>query len=328
MTKITSALLSTTRSSTPAGTSMPSAANAKIPMKKQPTIKLLKLLTVLFRIVWRHPSLLLISLIVGLGGYAYEVKIARPALLYQGEPRALSAKNTDTWFRIFRNHGFILGYSDLRGNPLWVEYALTPAAENGPSLKRPSRFETDWRSINRVSHDSYQKSGYDRGHMAPNYAISRLYGKQGQADSFLMSNITPQKPNLNQKLWQRLEEAEIDHFAKSFGKVWVITGPIFSGTVERLASDWTVEIPDAFYKIYITEAAPTAKPVALAFLVPQTVNGKESLAQFVTSIDAIETQTGLDFFAGLDDRIENALEAKIDDQPWHLQAVSRLPSRY
>lgn len=297
-------------------------------MRKRQTINRLNVLAGLFRIVRRHPSLLLLSLTLGLGYYAYEVRIARPALLYQGEPHVLSATNTDTWFRIFRNHGFILGYSDLRGNPLWVEYVLTPAPENGHSLKRPRRFETDWRSINRVSHDSYQKSGYDRGHMAPNYAISHLYGKQGQADSFLMSNITPQKPNLNQKLWQRLEEAEIDTFARSFGKVWVITGPIFSGTVERLTSDWTVEIPDAFYKIYITEATPTTNPIALGFLVPQTVNGKEPLAQFVTNIDTIEAQTGLDFFADLDDSIENTLEAAIDEQPWHLQAISRLPSRY
>ncbi|MDP2902437.1 MAG: DNA/RNA non-specific endonuclease [Methylovulum sp.] len=297
-------------------------------MKKQQSIIWLKLLLGLFHFVRKHPVLLLVIATLGLGGYAYEIKLARPALLYQGEPQALSPTNSDTWFRIFRNHGFILGYSDLRGNPLWVEYALTPDAASKPSLKRPSRFETDWRSINRVSHDSYKKSGYDRGHMAPNYAISHLYGKQGQADSFLMSNITPQKPNLNQKLWQRLEEVEINTFAKLFGKVWVITGPVFKGSIERLESDWTVEIPDAFYKIYLTEFTPATKPVALGFLVPQTVNGKEPLTQFVTSIDAIEAQTGLDFFADLDDSIEKNLEAVIDGQPWHLQSVSRLPSRY
>jgi endonuclease G len=295
--------------------------------KKSSSLSLLKLLPGLFRLSCKHPVLLLIVLGLGLGGYGYEVKVARPALLYQGAPQSLDAKNSDTWFRILRNHGFILGYSDLRGNPLWVEYALTPEA-NTPSLKRPNRFETDWRSINRVSHDSYQNSGYDRGHMAPNYAISHLYGRAGQADSFLMTNITPQKPKLNQQLWQHLEETEIKHFAQNFGKVWVITGPIFSGKVERLSSDWRVEIPDAFYKIYITEAAPGKPPVALAFLVAQTVNGKESLAQFVTSIDNIEMQTGIDFFAELDDRIEAHLEAAIEPMPWNLQAVSKLPPHH
>lgn len=291
--------------------------------KKNSLLGPLTLLPRLFRLGRKHPVLLLVIFGLGLGGYGYEVKIARPVLLYQGAPQAIDAKNIDTWFRILRNHGFILGYSDLRGNPLWVQYALTPETNNAPSLKRPSRFETDWRGINRVSHDSYQKSGYDRGHMAPNYAISHLYGREGQADSFLMTNITPQKPKLNQQLWQRLEEMEIKYFAKNQGKIWVITGPVFSGTVERLSSDWTVEIPDAFYKIYITEAAPGNTPLALGFLIPQTVNGKEPLEQFVTSIDHIEAQTGLDFFSQLDDRTEAALEAAVKPQSWGLQVINK-----
>lgn len=288
---------------------------------------LLRLLLGLFRLSRKHPVLLLIVAGLSLGGYGYEVKIARPSLLYQGVPQSRNAKDFNTWFRILRNHGFILGYSDLRGNPLWVEYALT-SAENTPSLKRPNRFETDWRSINRISHDSYKKSGYDRGHMAPNYAMSHLYGREGQADSFLMTNITPQKAKLNQQLWQHLEETEIKHFAKRFGKVWVITGPVFSGTVERLSSDWTVEIPDAFFKIYVTEAVPGKPPMALAFLVPQTVDGHEPLAQFITSIDNIEMQTGIDFFADLDDRIEARVEGAIEPQLWNLQAANKLLSRY
>lgn len=292
---------------------------------------MLKLLIGLFRFSRRHPVLLLIIGGLGFGGYSYEVKVARPALLYQGAPQARDGKNIDTWFRILRNHGFILGYSDLRGNPLWVEYALTDGAENTPSLKRPGHFETDWRSINRISHESYRQtrsersrhSAYDRGHMAPNYAMSHLYGKEGQADSFLMTNISPQKAKLNQQVWQRLEETEIKHFAKLFGKLWVLTGPVFTGTVERLPSDWRVEVPDAFYKIYITEAAPGKPSIALAFLIPQSVSGKELLAQFVTSIDNIEAKTGLDFFAPLDDRIEAALEAAVLPQPWKLQAAAK-----
>ncbi len=297
-------------------------------MSRRPPLNGFKLIFGLLRLIFRHPSLLLLGLLIGAGDYAYESQIARPALLYQGEPHAIAWQNPDTWFRVLRNHGFIIGYSDLRGNPLWVEYALTPVPDNAPNLKRPNRFTTDWRSFNRISHDSYSRSGYDRGHMAPNYAISHLYGKQGQADSFLLTNITPQKKNLNQKLWERLEDAEINHFARTFGKIWVVTGPIFSGTVERLYSDWKVEIPDAFYKIYITDTAPPGQPQALAFLVPQTVNGKEPLAQFVTSIDTIEAQTGLDFFADLDDGVENALEATVDGLPWNLQKANTIPPRY
>ena len=75
----------------------------------------------LLRLLCRYPKLFLLGMLL-LGGcnYVYEVKVARPPLLYQGEPKATQA-GSGTWFRVLRNHGFILGYSDLRGNPLWVD---------------------------------------------------------------------------------------------------------------------------------------------------------------------------------------------------------------
>lgn len=279
----------------------------------------MKTLLALLRLIRRFPLLSLLVLILSVSGYIYQ---SRHNLLYQGEPKAMSW-GMNTWFRTFRNHGFIVGYSDIRGNPLWVEYALNPIDESIPSLPRPSKFTKDWRAINRIDHDSYTKSGYDRGHNAPNYAMSHLYGKAGQGDSFLMTNISPQKPRLNQQFWRRLEEVEIKQFTKLADKVWVITGPVFTGSTERLLSSWRVEIPDAFYKMYITEAKPNQPSKVLAFLVPQTVKGNEPLSQFVTSIDNIEAQTGLDFFSDLDDVIENQLEASVEPRAWNLQAVSK-----
>ncbi len=282
-----------------------------------------------FRFIQAYPRVIMPILTLLLCGYGYEMLVARPALMYQGEPKAISALNTNSWFRVLRNNGFIVGYSDLRGNPLWVEYALTPVTDNAPHLKRPSRFQTDWRGLNRVSHDDYTKSGFDRGHNAPNHAMSTLYGKYGQADSFLMTNISPQRPKLNQQIWQRLEEAELSFFAKNFGKVWVITGPIFGNNSERISSSlWHIDIPKAFYKIYITEESDSKPAFALAFIIPQTVTGKEPLSQFVTTIDTVEAQTGLDFLSDFDDKTENHLEGTIETVPWNLNAINKIPSRY
>jgi endonuclease G len=289
--------------------------------------KIISFVIAFFRVIEKYPRVVLPVITFVICGYGYEVFIARPALLYQGTPQLISATNMNTWFRIFRNNGFILGYSDLRGNPLWVEYALTPVDENMPHLKRPNHFQTDWRSINRVDHEDYTKSGYDRGHNAPNHAISMLYGRYGQADSFLMTNVSPQKPKLNQQVWQRLEEMELSFFAKNFGKVWVITGPIFSDNSERMPSSWRVTIPRAFYKIYVTEETDSKPAFALAFVVPQTVSGKEQLSSFITTIDAIEVQTGLDFLADFDDKIEAHLEGVLEVAPWNLNAISKLPVR-
>jgi len=296
-------------------------------MARKKQTKIAALIYMLFKRVLRHPLVGLFLFIALRGWYAYEVQIARPAQVYMGVPKSQQWLQPTTWVRIFRNPNFMLGYSDLRGNPLWVSYQLAPVAEDAPHYKRPSTFKVDSRSINQVTHQDYTGSGYDRGHMAPNYAISSLYGKEAQLNTFLMSNITPQRPRLNQKLWQRLEAVEVKHFTKLNNRVWVLTGPVFSGDVERLKSGSNVEIPDAFYKIYALSKAD-GKIQMLAFLMPQKVKGNESLSRYVTSVDEVEAQTGLDFFSDLDDALEEVVEAAIDPDAWALKRVANLKSRY
>ncbi len=267
---------------------------------------------------------ILLACILGVVFYIQELFV-RDNYTYQGVPKS-QHWDSIALARVFRNQGFMLAYSELHKNPLWVTYHLEPIT-NKKYLKRPSHFRIDNRSIARVSHDDYTGSGYDRGHMAPNYAISNLYGKTGQRDSFLMSNITPQTPNLNQKLWQRLEEVEANYFATWFKSVWVITGPIFDKSPKTLKSG--VKIPSAFYKVYAMPAqSKQDTPKMLAFIMPQKVKGNERLDKFVVSVDEVETKTGLDFFHKLDDKLENSLEAKIDTKSWRLSEVANIPGRY
>ncbi|TDX28092.1 endonuclease G [Modicisalibacter xianhensis] len=227
--------------------------------------------------------------------------------------------------RVLRNESVLIGWSDVRVNPLWVSYRLhhVDDASIGP---RPD-FQRDWRTLWPIAPDSYFGSGYDRGHLAPNYAIARVHGTDAQRDTFLMSNVSPQRPDLNRRLWQRLEEVVIDHFVPRFGVVQIITGPVFP-------ADWLgnafhrvglVEVPQAFYKIVVV---PGEQPRALAFLMPQTVQGNEPLDRFLVSIDEIEARTGLNFFPLLPDNIEDMLESGIRPEGWALDKVVRLPSRY
>ncbi len=256
------------------------------------------------RLAWWITALLLM---VGFGlDYVHEVNTARPAMTWMGMPQ--SQGGAFTWTRVFRNPGFMLGWSDLRGNALWVTYRLTATPTDGRGLRRPERFSADWRAFGLVDHDSYTRSGYDRGHLAPNHAIARLYGRDAQLATFRMTNISPQRSDLNQRVWQRLEQYEFDQLTARYGEVWVTTGPVFTGARERLRSEPLVEIPDAFYKLYaLTYADGT--PRLYAFLVPQTVRGHEPLARFVVSVDHIEALTGLDFFHALEDPLEDRLEA-------------------
>lgn len=266
------------------------------------------------RLALRYPRLLIFLLAVSGLLYAYEVIVARPKMAYMGLPAAQSFSPL-TWTRVLRNDGYMAGYSELRGNPLWVAYRVSRIAPGAPRYKRPRNFSPDWRSLTHISSGDYTRSGFDRGHMAPNYVISRLYGKNAQLETFLMTNIVPQKAELNQKVWQKLEAWETDRFTRRFREVWVYTGPLFDGDIRRMSSTWRVEIPDAFYKIY-AGIDTSGRPHLLAFLIPQSVRGNENPARFVTTVDRIEALSGFDFFPELDDLLEKRLESEVAMAGW------------
>jgi len=269
----------------------------------------------------------LVLALLGSTAWYFLEQNSRNSFIYGGMPERMES-GWRHWYRVLRNDGFMVGYSDLRMNPLWATYWLQEltAEQKRQSYKRPGQFSEDWRTIWRVSHQDYTRSGYDRGHLAPNYAISRLYGKRAQTETFLMTNIVPQKPNLNRKVWQRLEEAAVDHFTGRFARIAVITGPVFDEETERLDS-W-VEVPDAFYKIFVGLNRKGEPESMLAFLMPQDVRGSEPLTKFVVSVDQVEEVTGLNFFSRLPEELEVRLEAMKDGRPWRLSQVARIPSRY
>lgn len=268
------------------------------------------LLTLLFK----NPKLFLVALLLGGLSYSYECFIARDTMSFAGIPTARGSF-IQTSTRIFRNRAYMVGYSDLKGNPLWVVYKLTASDENAHHLNRPDSFSSDWRNFGFITSGDYTNSGYDRGHMAPNHAIALLYGKEAQQETFLMTNITPQKPSLNQKLWQHLEEIELETFAPKFKELWVYTGPLFDAKTVRLKSSHWVEIPDAFYKIYIGIKA-NGEIRTLSLIIPQNAKSNEGFEKYVVSIDEVEHRSGFDFLHQLDDDIEDRLESTIELQNW------------
>lgn len=272
----------------------------------------------------RRFAVTLVFVLVGSGLWYAQEREYRDQLSWMGVPTWENLTPLSV-HRVLRNDGFLLGWSDVRVNPLWVSYLLheveTPRV--GP---RPG-FRQDWRTLWPIAADSYLGSGYDRGHLAPNYAIATVHGRQAQQQTFRMSNISPQRPDLNRRLWQRLEEVVIDHFVPRFGVVQVITGPIFP---ERFLDNVTrrvglVEIPEAFYKILVV---PAERPMALAFIMPQEASGDEPLDDYLVTIDEIEARTGLDFLPRLPEEVERVLEGEVAAEGWDLDEVARLPARY
>lgn len=272
----------------------------------------------------RHATLWFLVLVLGMAGFAWFQARAAEGRIAGGAPEAVSY-DPDHWLHVLNYPCHSLGYSEWRGNPLWVAYRIRPA-EKRQGLGR-ERFETDPRTLRRVSFQDYTGSGYDRGHLAPSHAIGQLCGKNAQRATYRMSNITPQRPNLNRKLWERLEEVELDTFTARLGEIQVIAGPIFADKNRELRTG--IDIPIAFYKIYYQPRQGSRPARALALRMPQDVSGYEPLSDFVTSIDAIESETGLDFFPHTDDPRQPALEATAGVDPaFGLASVARLPPRY
>ncbi|SDJ50310.1 DNA/RNA non-specific endonuclease [Billgrantia gudaonensis] len=272
----------------------------------------------------RRFAVTLLFVLVGSGLWYSQERAYRDSLSWMGVP-TWERLSPLTLHRVLRNDGFLVGWSDVRVNPLWVSYWLHEV--DGVSIGARPGFRRDWRTLWPVAPDSYFGSGYDRGHLAPNYAIAAVHGAGAQHDTFLMSNLTPQRPDLNRRLWQRLEEVVIDHFVPRFAAVQVITGPVFAerfldGVRRRVG---LVEVPEAFYKIIVVPAETSR---VLAFLMPQDVQGDEPLDDFLVSVDVIAARTGLDFFPQLPESAAGSLEGEVVTDGWALESVSRLPGRF
>lgn len=236
---------------------------------------------------------------------------------WAGEPRSREP------VQVLHNPGFEVGYSAGRRQPLWVAYRAASVRYKriGP---RPADFSPDPRVSDPVGPRDYAHSGYDRGHLAPNYIIGKLYGQAAQHATFLLTNVSPQTARLDQLLWQRLEEAEADIVAPLAGNLPVLVGPVFGAHPPKLKGG--VAIPDAFYRIWLDHRS--AQPRVLAFIMPQNVCGPEPIGNYVTSVDEVERRTGLDFFAELDDAVENRIEAGRDAKGWELDRYDRKRGRY
>ncbi len=103
-----------------------------------------------------------------------------------------------------------------------------------------------------------------------------------------MSNMSPQLPGFNRVGWRVLEE-HVRDLANEYNELYVVTGPIYQGNEGTIGNG--VAIPSAFYKVILDPSFDEA----IAFIVPHRDVSSSELANFITTIDEVERQTGLDF---------------------------------
>lgn len=250
---------------------------------------------------------------LGLTGHDATVKTSRPApcgkVLFAGLPVKRGDKAAGDTALIDRGE-FLVGWSPKLRHPEWCAYHVPPQAKFEAG-KRPD-FKKDSRAKGCPKANEYSRSGYDRGHMVPNYAIATRFGPKAQADTFYMSNISPQSPALNRGVWRNVEHRIADLWPARWGEVWVIAGCI-SDSGETLG-ETGIDIPSKLWQIAVAQDGDEIR--AIAVMMEQEVGWKAWPARYIVTIDEIEELTGLDFFTELDDEEEEALESSLPSRMW------------
>lgn len=210
---------------------------------------------------------------------------------------------------IIKHENYTLSYAERYEQAEWVAYELKKTDLSGSHFDRP--FFTEDAKVTTGSADwrNYKRSGYDKGHLCP--AGDRRFSKKAFDETFLTSNISPQKHDFNDGIWSRLEQ-KVRYWASKYNTVYVVTGGVLKPGLPTIGKE-KVAVPDSFYKIVL--ANEKGHYSMIGFMVP-AVDSNEPLYKFVIPVDEIEKQTGIDFFPKLDDKTETQLEKSSDYKSW------------
>lgn len=206
--------------------------------------------------------------------------------------------------------GFTVSFNTETKLPNWVAYELT-AEETEGQVKRNSNFFPDPElEAKQADNNDYRNTGWDRGHMAP--AGDMKWSEQAMFESCYFTNICPQNKNLNGGDWRALEE-RCRTWAKKYGKVQIVCGPIIGEMENGTLGENKVAIPDAFYKVLLVKIAEGYEGIGFIF---ENKAGHKKLGEYSLSIDDVEIMTGLDFFHQLPNKTEKEVEATYHKDVW------------
>ncbi len=207
---------------------------------------------------------------------------------------------------------YILGYNERYEQAEWVSYRLTRDLLRIPNVPRAKRFEKDPDvSTGSADYYDYRGSGYSRGHLAP--AGDMAQNELSMKESFLMSNMSPQKISFNGGIWRELEENVRDWTYRN-DALYIVTGPILNDISQYIGKKNKVGVPKSYYKVILDNSGKEQK--AIGFIIPNE-RSVRPIMDYAVTVNEVEALTGLDFFAFLlPDSIEERLESSFDPTLW------------
>jgi endonuclease G len=183
---------------------------------------------------------------------------------------------------------FAVVHSGLTRTPLWsAEYLRADHIASARQLTRLNSFHAETRlpPSQRAELADYARSGYDRGHMAPN---GDMPDRAAQHESFTLANMVPQDADNNRHVWAGIEGA-VRKMAQKEGALYVITGPAFLGA--NLHKVGNVLVPSHLFKLVYSPR----QGAGAAWFMPNQPNGDVQ----PISIAQLEANIGIDLLPSL-----------------------------
>jgi len=193
----------------------------------------------------------------------------------------------------------------------WVAYKIT---KDTPATGRPRNWKTDpdvppgqtLAPADYKGANAALKTG--RGHQAN---LASMGGVSDWQTLNYLSNITPQKDNLNQGAWARLEDQE-RNLSKTPGieTVYVATGPLYEKPMESLpGTDKVHTIPSGYWKVIFTGSSPQNGLYA-AFIMDQSIPRSANFCDFQVTVAQVEQRSGLTLWSELPAAVHKALTSR------------------
>lgn len=207
--------------------------------------------------------------------------------------------------------GYAALYDPAERTPLWVAEHVRKTNFAGAAERDQLDFvpDPDIPSGALPSQSDYERSGFDKGHMAP--AADFRSSQLAMNATFQFANAIPQTPQSNRGVWKQLEDATRE-LATRRGGLYVITGPVFS-TPKRARLNGRISIPDAVFKVLVD---PEARSMT-AFIIPNTASVGKNFRMYQVKVRDVERSTGLNFNPQLSRSLADNMEV-LNSGDWPL----------
>lgn len=253
---------------------------------------------------------LLMTIILCLDIHAQSVSVRHSNVPFNEAGYEIPALNKSD--KVIVYEGFTLSYNSKTLIPNWVAYELTSYEVDG-HYPRGNGFgmDLDYKGKQAMRED-YSNTGWDKGHMAP--AADMKWSRTAMYESFYLTNICPQDHELNGNDWLTLEKLGRE-WAKRFGSVYIVCGPIVGNNYYGTIGENNVVVPDAFYKAFLV--VQDHRYHAIAFMM-RNESKHHRIQEYAMTVNELEDIIGLDLFPNIDDSIEEMIESDLYFKFWNL----------